>query len=290
MQNNEIPFSERPVGFREDETKINNNVSNRPPRAMLQLPDTDPDRDRLNKEDLKIAKETLFHKKMIKDFPRSTAYHADPNIPRQNYTPITFIPAKGATPDKEGCYGLMKVRGVFNTEQEAEQWCEKLIRDHDTINDIDVTNVGQYFPLMRNNEAYVAACREIDIRKKVVDETKTYLANKKMEEEKQKREINERRQKLLDKDHTEEKLEDDKDQIVYFIKLKHKRAEALDLIETCEEHMAKAKKVVESSDKEIEEVLEAHPEFKDEYLKRYQEAQAAVGVTPELDKLLRHMK
>jgi len=287
METNESPLGEST--FRSDETRVNTNVATRRPQVELDLPDTDADRDKLSKEFLVIAKADLLQNK-AKKYPRSTAHNVDPEIPQQSYTLISLLPSKGATPDKDGCFGLIKVRGTFSTEAEAEKRGEFLIKDHDSMNDIDIIRTGTWVPFFTKDDRYAASVREIDTRKKVAETHKDGMKAKREEEEKNKREIGEQRERLQDPTHSAEKEEDDPESITYFIKIKQKRANALVLIEDAETAIEKAKTISKSCDEELETILAKHPNFKDEYLAIYNAANAKVGISPEINQLYKHMK
>ena len=276
--------------FRDEETVINTNRATRKPQMALDMPDTDPDRTVLTKEQNDKAKKALVSSKKVSDFPRAIAYNTDPAVPQQNYAIISFIPSKKAIPDKDGGYGMLKVRGVFSTINEAESRSDFLLKSHDSWFEQDICSVGVWVPLMKDNSAYVEATKEIDIRKKHTEEVKEGQKTKKNEEEQSKKDIAEKQQKLMDASHSTEKEEDDPESIDYFIKIKSKRGQALAHIENAEIEIAKARKVVDSADNEISSLLAKHPEFADEYLARYENAKRAVGISPDLDQLHKFMK
>ena len=62
-------------------------------------------------------------------FPRSESRYSDPAIAFQNIALISFVPAKGAIPNEHGIYGFSKIRGVYNTELEANAKAEEIIRN-----------------------------------------------------------------------------------------------------------------------------------------------------------------
>ena len=55
-------------------------------------------------DDVVKAMETL--NKDLK-FAQVDRYYADPNLPNQKIALVSFVPSKGATPDKDNIYGMM---------------------------------------------------------------------------------------------------------------------------------------------------------------------------------------
>ena len=48
----------------------------------------------------------------IEKYPRVERFYCDPSILDQKYSLVSFIPAKGASPDEDGIYGMIKTRGI----------------------------------------------------------------------------------------------------------------------------------------------------------------------------------
>jgi hypothetical protein len=61
----------------------------------------------------------ILHDKLNKDVRdlQVDKYYADPNQFGQNIALVSFIPSSGSKPDKDNIYGMMKVRGVYGTEE-----------------------------------------------------------------------------------------------------------------------------------------------------------------------------
>ena len=88
----------------------------------------------LTDEELKCAQEDLVDKQYIKKYSQAERSYADPVLPAQLLGLISFVPAKGATANKNGVYGFAKLRGNYSTMFEADKRAEMLIRDHDSYN------------------------------------------------------------------------------------------------------------------------------------------------------------
>ena len=101
-------------------------------------------------------------------FAQVEQHFADPSQFGQKITLVSFIPSKGAKPDKDNIYGMMKVRGVYATEDEANERAEFLIRNVDSYHEIFHAYVGRPFPIT-TSEMYSDEIKQIDIRKKTTD-------------------------------------------------------------------------------------------------------------------------
>jgi len=267
-----------PAVFRlPDNEKKNVDSTNVVPNAIKQLPPLDPDSPSLTEEQLKVAKSDLLKKDFIKlEYPRKMKFGIDPQIPTQRYALFSFIPAKGASPDSQGCYGALKLRGNFTSEMEADKWCDKLMRDYDSYSEIDMTYVGMYVPLMNNNEMYTRTTREIDIKKTVDDTVKSAANEKRLKEEQELKDIHERQNKLLNAS-TEEQKEKSYTDLEYYIELRVKKASALATIDDCQKREKEAQGVADATDPEIQKLEEQFPEYKEKYLEQYKNALKTVG-------------
>jgi hypothetical protein len=273
-----------------DVEKKNTQVSTKPPQAILDMPKPVPSRVPLNDEQLNDAKKDLLNKQFVKlRYPREQKFRVDPTIPGQHIGLISFVPSQNATPDQEGCFGVLKFRGAFSNSNEAETYAETLLRDHDTYATIDLVHIGKEFPLLVDNTMYTAATREIDIRKKVDEVVKADLKQKKAKEQKEIDEVTARQQKLLDKTHEAEK-EQIYDDIDYYTTLRVKKAQALSLIDEAKKRMEEGEAVVESTNKEIDELDILHPEYKNDFVAKYENALLSTGTKIEDNPLIKYLK
>ena len=132
----------------------------------------------LNMKELKNAMDEL--NKDIR-YTQVERYYADPAILNQKIVLVSFIPSKGATPDKDNIYGMMKVRGVYPTEEEANERAEFLIHNIDSYHDIYHAYVGRPFPIT-TTEDYSQELKSIDIRKKTTELISEDILSKKRKE------------------------------------------------------------------------------------------------------------
>lgn len=278
------------TNWKADVEKPNTKQATKVPQAILDMPTPTPGRKSLTDEELKDAKAELLDKNFVKlKYPREQKFRVDPTIPGQHIGLISFHPSKNATPDSDGCFGVLKFRGAFSNGNEAETYAETLLRDHDTYAEIDMVYIGREFPLLVDNTLYTKTTREIDIRKKVDDIVKADLRQKKEKEQKEIEEVTARQQKLLDKTHEAEK-DQIFDDLEYYTTLRVKKAQALSLIDEAKKRMEEAQEVVESANKEIEDLDKDHPEYKEEFFGKYENALNSIGSSVAENPLIKYLK
>lgn len=279
---------QEPVNFRQDE-KASSRLATREPECMKELPKEEPARKNLTEEETVQAKNELVNKEFVNlTFPKTMRLHVDPVLNGQLYTLVSFIPSKEATPDKDGCFGVLKVRGSFNTVEQADSWADNIIRNHDSYAAIDYCLVGRPFPLMVNNELYRLATKEIDIRKKVDDTIKQDLRQKRMDEQKEMESIQERHRELM-RDVSEDKSQAI-DDLEYYVQLKTKKAS---LQYNVSEIRRKEKESLELIDKVAEEIRDLDkkfPNYRDEFLERYTQALQTQGIDVNKNPLIQYMR
>jgi hypothetical protein len=274
------------TNFKADEEK-QNEVSNVVPECIKQLPACDPNRSPLNEQELQNATSTLVNKQFTGlEFPKKTKFRVDPHITGQMLGLISFIPSKGAVPDKQGCFGVLKLRGNFPTIHEADKWAENIIRNYDSYSDIDYVYVGRDFPIMVDTSSYCSTTREIDIRKKIEDTVKESIRQKKEEEKREMDEIQERQKRLLSKEEENNSYDD----LDFYVQLRVKKANALMMIEECEKRMKECNEVIDKTKTQIADMDANHPDYKDQYLEKYTKALEAIGTDVAKNPLIKHMK
>jgi hypothetical protein len=214
-------------------------------------------------------------------FPQIDRQYADPPLMNQKICLVSFIPSSGARPDSDNIYGMMKVRGVFATEEEANERAEMLIRNHDSYHEIFHAFVGRPFPVT-NEEGFEKELQTIDIRKKTVKLISEDILSKKREEEKEVREMQDREKNLLDQSkRAKEDLPEDPYDI--YITDQVKRAQ---LIWTYRETMKKClqmKDIIKTTNETIAKTEADHPEFLDQYRDKYMAARKEAGLEEKQD-------
>ena len=208
----------------------------------------------------------------IKKFPKIDRTYADPPIQLQTYGLFSFVPAKGATPDKDGFFGFAKLRGNFSTELEAQQKAEELIMNTDSYHDIFHSYVGRPFPITTSIK-HALNTDEVDIRKKTTKCISESIIEKRKKEQNDIEEIKEKEKKLV-----EDTKQENVDPYENYITLRVKKAQ---LSWTYLEHMKKIdelKKILLKTNDEIIELDEKNPKFNDEYYEKYMKARKDAGI------------
>jgi hypothetical protein len=201
---------------------------------------------------------------------------------------FTFTPSQGATPDSEGCFGSMKIRGTFATPKEAEEWAENIIRNSDSYNENIIGYVGADFPLTVDSK-YCLSTKEVDVRTKMDTIAKENIKHQREVDKKEMEEIQERRRQLL-ADTTEAKAQST-DDIEYYTTLRVKRANIRIMQEECEKKLKECAKILKKTTAEINAMDESHPEYAKEYEAKYRSALDAVGGSDaNSNKMIQYMK
>ena len=272
------------------ETETKNELKSRVQTQVMIAP-ADCNRADLTDAELKAAKDSgMINKEFYKlQFPKTTKFHVDPTIPQQMFSLVSFIPSQGAQPDSQGYYGLIKVRGCFATAADAENYAEMLLRKYDSFAEIQVGLVGRHLPLMADATNYTSETKEIDIRKTIEDTVKAEMRKKRDEENKEKEEIIERQKQLMDPEHTEEK-ERTFDDLEWYTTLQVKRAQNAEIIDKSNAAILRAKEVIEKTEKEIIKLDDTNPEYREQFLAKYENAIKSVGSNPSENSLISYLQ
>lgn len=211
-------------------------------------------------------------------FPKVEKFYADPVVHGQVYSLVSFVPSRGATPDKDGVFGMLKVRGTFATEDEAMLRAEYLVRNVDSYHSIYHTYVGRPFPLAASNK-YISDTVEIDIKKKVTEETSAQIRQKRDAERQTIKEIEEKEKELLS---DVAKKPEEIDPIDTYTELRVKKAQlSWTYLETLKK-MNEMKANIIKAREELVKMDADHPECRAEYMTRYKDARKKSGL-PETD-------
>ena len=219
----------------------------------------------------------LNNTKFMGKFPRVDRSYADPPPPNQNIGLVSFTPAKGATPNESGVYGYAKLRGNFATDIEANQRAEYLIRNVDSYHQIYHTYVGRPFPMTASSD-YSAEVEEIDIRKQMSESISSEIKAKKQQEKRAMDDIKEKEEELLTESRKAVRGEEVYDPYDNYITLKVKKAQLSWTYLEHQKKMEEVKGILIKTRKDLEELDEEHPEFKDKYFDKYMEARKNAGL------------
>jgi len=242
------------------------------------------DRDRVNKwkpdqsqppltnEQAEEALKELNITSFVDKFPKVDKTYSDPAVPLQTIGLFSFIPAKGASPNENGVYGFAKIRGNYASEMEASQRAEYLIRNVDSYHNIFHTYVGRPFPITISSK-YSAETSEVDIRKEMVKNVSSSIKDKKEEEQREIKEIQQREKNLL-----EESKREEVDPYEEYITQKVKLASLSFTYLEHQKKMAEIKDIVLKTRDILKNMDDEHPTFKDSYYQKYMDARKEAGI------------
>jgi hypothetical protein len=229
---------------------------------------------RLTEEQVSSAIEQNVDTEIIQKFPRVDKFYADPIHNNQVYCMHSFVPSKGAKPDEHGCFGFMKCRGTFQTDQEAAQRSEEIIRNIDSYHALQTAYVGRPFPICVDAKKFTKESVEIDIRKKTVEAMSENIKEKKQSEKQVVKEIKEREEKLL----AESKEDFVEDPLERYTMLRTKKAQLSWTYAKTMEKVADMKKFILKTREEIAEMDAESPTYKEEYMEKYLKARRESGL------------
>jgi len=282
-------FEDQNANFKVEEDYTNENNA-KVPQCIAQIKPPNPNRSDLNAAQLKAAREALLNTKFVElKFPRERKLRVDPAISNQAIGIVSFIPSEGATPDKEGCFGCVKLRGNFSDEREADEYAKFLMRKHDSFCSYDLVRVGQEFPLLENNSIYTKETREVNVKAVIDDVSLAYIKKKKQQDRKDREEVEERQRRLVSADTSEEKALA-ADDLEYYTTLRVKKAYCQYTIDEAKKKIAEAEEAFNKHVKEIAELDEKYPTYQKDYIAQYDKGLQAVGAKAEENPLISYMK
>ena len=226
-------------------------------------------------EETDAACEELIDNTFVKKFPVREKFFSDPVIHGQHIGLFSFIPAKGATPDKKGVFGFAKIRGNFASEEEATEKARQIVNDYDSTNIIFHALVGKPFPITLDRK-YAADHDFVNMEKDTDEAVTNAIRNKKKDEEKRSRELRDRADELykdVSPDKPIEQIEEEE-----YITLRVKKAQ---LTWTYLEYFNKLKQIRElilKSREDIDNLNDKRPELQSQYYNKYMESRKKAGI------------
>lgn len=256
-----------------------------PPLTQSSLPIIGEEEFKLMKKDLVDSScVTTGYKKYLK-------HSVDPELSGQRYYIWTFIPSKEATPDKDGCYGVGKIRGCFPTVDEADDRATFLIRDFDSYNKAYIGAVGSYFPVT-SNTIYSKEINDVkegkpgsmydgkdgeQVAKKCHQIEKDEIARVRAEQVKEKEKFEDSKKKI------EQEVKNplpETDIVKYTDHLLDRGKVIIELKQTKEAYMSKLK-VLYSLDKKICMLDEQFPDYREKSIGQYRKRGEESGMNVE---------
>lgn len=226
----------------------------------------------LSEEEVANALGELDNRSFVKKFLRVERRYADPVEPMQRIGLVSFVPAKGATPNEKGIYGFAKLRGNYPTDQEASERAEFLIRTVDSYHQIYHAYVGRPFPLTISSD-YSSETSEIDIRKSMTESVSASIRGKKSDERQQIKEIEERENKLKE----ESKKEED-DPVEFYTTLRVKKAQITWTYLETQKKLDEMKDIIIKTRDQIVEMDKEDKTYAENYFKKYCDARSDSGL------------
>lgn len=230
----------------------------------------------LTNSQVEEAMNAMSEMSFVEKFPRVERQFADPALPLQTYGLISFVPSKGATPDKDGVYGFMKLRGNFATTQESSERAQFLLREVDSYHKIFHAYVGRPFPITLDQK-YCNRTEEVDIRKKAVEVVSEDVKAKRDKEKEEIEDIKKREKQLLD----ESKPGYKPDPYEEYTVLRVKKAQLVWAYSQTQKKMEEMKKSIIKTREQIVEMNSQNPNFEKEYFDRYMKARRDAGIADE---------
>jgi len=237
----------------------------------------------LSDEETVHAMKELNVKDFVEKFPRFEKFYADPKHENQVHCLVSFFPAKGAKPDEDGVFGMLKVRGTFQTQDEADLKAEYLIRNVDSFHSIYHTYVGRPFPLAETKK-YICETKDIDIKKKVVETTSEEVRKKRDEEKQAMEEIKDREKELL-----ADVAKSDIDPYDRYIELMVKKAQLTWTYHSTMKKMDEMKANILKSRDELKELREKDEDYHTKFFSRYMDARKSSGLPDTDDSFIKYM-
>jgi hypothetical protein len=228
---------------------------------------------KLSEEEVVSAMKSLDNNSYVKKFLRVERRYADPVEPMQRIGLVSFVPAKGATPNDNGIYGFAKIRGNYPTDREASERAEFLIRNADSYHQIHHAYVGRPFPLSERTD-FSGDTSEIDLRKSMTDSVSASIKNKKKDERQQIREIENREKELL-----QESKREEEDPLDHYTTLRVKKAQITWTYAETMKKMEDMKEIIIKTRKEIEKMDDEDKSYSEQYYKKYCDARSASGLS-----------
>lgn len=232
----------------------------------------------LTEEEVKEAYNELYDKTFVSKFPKVDKFYADPVMRNQIYCLHSFVPSKGARPDEHGVYGFVKFRGAFETQKEADERAEFLIRNVDSFHDIYTSYCGRPFPLSAERK-FVQETKEVDIRDHAIRVVSEDVKAKVQKDKEIKDQLEDRQKKLLED--TEKNISTTPRE--HYITLQVKRANLVHVYVETRKSLEKIKDLIFKCREDIADLESTNPECRDDYIERYNSARREVGLETKLD-------
>ena len=216
-------------------------------------------------------------------FPRADRKYADPPLTNQVFGLHSFVPSKEAKPDKDGIYGMVKFRGTFSTEAEANERSEFLISTVDSYHTIYHSYIGRPFPLTTSSD-FSADISEIEIDKRTGKIISDDIVEKRKKEKREIEEIKEKEKQLL-----EESERTESDPYEDYITMRVKKAQLIWTFIETQKKMDEMKKSIIKTREQLKEMDEEYPDYIKTYREKYMEARTNAGISDSDESFIKYL-
>lgn len=274
------------IVFTEDTTV--NHQKSQAPDCMRNRPELSSTPETLTQLETSIAATALINHDYTKlEFPRRVKLRVDPPLGNQHYSVHYFVPSQGSKPDDQGCYGVMKFRGSFATEDEANEHSEYLIRSVDSIHENLIGYVGREFPVCV--DGWVKETKEVSIRMTMDAAAHAEIKKQRAADAEEMKQIQIRQRELVADTKKIKTVETESDLDAY-IMIRVKMAN----IQVAQDDLVKKQREFEQLEAktraEILELDSKFPEYSKEFMAKYEESLATCGANVNENPLIAKMK
>lgn len=232
----------------------------------------------LSNTETESAMAALNNTTFVRKFPEVERRYADPTIDLQKVGLISFIPAKGATPDEKGIFGFAKLRGNYATETEANERAEYIIKNLDSYHQIYHTFVGRPFPITVSSD-FSKEINRVDLRKEMTENISHDVKKKREKEAKDIEDIKRREQELLNESKRKEETPNDPELVLdEYITLRVKKAQLSWAYLETKKKLADMVGIIARTRVSLEEMEVKNPENKEKYFQKYMDAREKAGL------------
>lgn len=260
-----------------NEARMNNSLSTPDDFKRGEKGSFDEHAEPLSVEEIEHAVEELSITDYVKKFREVERRFVDPPLELQRIGLISFVPARGAKPNEKGIYGFAKLRGNFQTEREARERANHLIRYVDSYHRIYHTYVGRPFPLTQSSD-FTKEVDKVDLQRETTQAMSDEVKRQRDKEAKEMKEMEERERELLeDTSRTEEEV----DPLDKYTELCVKKAQLVWTYAETQKKMDQMKENIIKARQEIKELDVKNPSLRENYFNKYMEARKKAGLSTE---------
>jgi hypothetical protein len=232
----------------------------------------------LTKEETAAAVGELYKREPFRIANRNLVDPLRPTDPR--YFIFSFIKAPGAIADPDSkILGVAKVRGMGYTVEEMDARARELIENVDSTNSIFTGVCGMPFPLV--DSGFASEVIEVDLSKQTEKIISDNVRAKRNAAEKEMREIEERRNRLVNKDGSLN--EPNVEPLDIYIGERSKLAQLKFEINEYIKKIQERRDVLKTVKEYVLRMESENADFKEKFVERYKQSRRAVGIPEDTD-------